>query len=162
MKRVFTPLQTISRRKRNRVFVTGFTLVEIMIVVAIVIILVSLATPNILRSRVNANEGAAIANLRSINSACQLYHIDREAYPGSLSDLIEPNSSPAYIDPTLASGRKQGYEFIYSLFNDDHFTVNANPTTRGLLQGRYFYMDETGIIRAKSGDPAGHDDEIIG
>lgn len=139
----------------------GFTLIEIMIVVAIVIVLVMLAVPNILRSRVVANEGAALANLRSINSACQIYHINKETYPASLSDLIEPNSSPPYIDTMLASGKKQGYEFAYELLNSDHFTVNANSLSGGLLKGRYFYTDESGVVRTKSDGPAGPEDEAI-
>lgn len=138
----------------------AFTLVEIMIVVGIVIILITLAVPNILRSRVIANEGATLANLKAINNACQLYHINQEKYPDSLDVLA--NANPPYLDSTLASGKKQSYEFIYTLVSDDHFTVNANPTYTGLLKGRYFYMDETGIIRANSTGPAGPNDEIIG
>lgn len=138
----------------------GFTLVEIMIVVAIVIILLVIAMPNLLRSRIIANETAALTNCRSINNACQLYHINHETYPNGLTDLIEPTSNPPYIDTTLAGGRKQGYEFIYQLVDADHFTLNINPLTSGLLKGRYFYMDEAGIIRAKSDGPAGPTDEI--
>lgn len=140
----------------------AFTLVEIMIVVGIIIVLIMLAVPNILRSRVNANEGAALGNLRAINNACQLYHLNKETYPDSLSELIEPASNPPYIDSTLATGRKQSYEFIYNLVSTDHFTVNANPTATGLLKGRYFYMDESGVIRVNSTGPAGPNDEIVG
>lgn len=140
---------------------TGFTLIEIMIVVAIAMVLIMLATPNILRSRVVANEGAAVANMKSINNGCQIYHINKETYPASLSDMVEPESNPPYIDSNLATGHKQGYEFIYTLVDADHFTLNANPTTTGLLKGRYFYTDESGIIRFKVGSPAGPDDEIV-
>ncbi len=139
----------------------GFTLVEIMIVMGIVIILVVIATPSILRSRIVANEGAALANLRTLNNACQLYHINKETYSNNLGDLAEPLSSPSYIDTTLANGHKQGYEFDYNLIDTDRFTVNANPTTSGLLRGRYFFMDESGIIRANPSQPAGPDDEIV-
>lgn len=139
----------------------AFTLVEIMIVLAIVIGLIVIATPNLLRSRVVANEGAAVANLKAINNGCQLYHINNESYPGGLSGMTEPASSPPYIDSNLASGRKQGYEFVYSLADEDHFTVNANPTTSGLLKGKYFYMDESGIIHFNQTGTAGPSDEIV-
>lgn len=139
----------------------GFTLVEIMIVVAIVMTILTIAMPNFLRSRVIANETAALANCRSVNNACQLYHINQETYPNSFSDLIEPASNPPYIDSTLASGRKQGYEFVYNLVDSGHFTLNANPLSAGLLKGRYFYMDESGVIRGKIDGPAGPTDEII-
>lgn len=139
----------------------GFTLVEIMIVVAIVIVILTIALPSFLRSRVIANETAALANCRAVNNACQLYHVNQETYPSSLADLIEPTSNPPYIDSTLASGTKQGYQFIYNLVDTSSFTLNANPTSSGLLKGRYFYMDESGTIRAKTGGAAGPTDEIV-
>lgn len=140
----------------------GFTLVEIMIVVAIIMTILVIAVPGYLRSRVIANETSAIAGMRSINSACQLYNINHTTYPESLSSLVEPASSPPYIDSDLASGRKQGYEYIYELVDQDHFTLHANPLSTGLLKGRYFYMDESGAVRANSEEIAGENDEIIG
>jgi len=147
--------------RKNNSESRGFTLVEIMIVVAIVVVLASLSAPNLLRARVNANEGAALANLRTINNACQLYHINNDTFPSGLSDLIEPASNPPYIDPALATGQKQGYEFAYNLESPDHFTINANPLFSGLLKSRYFYTDESGIVRARTGEAAGPDDEIV-
>lgn len=138
----------------------GFTLIEIMIVVAIVIVLVSMAVPNILRSRVVANEGAALANLKTLSSACQYYHIDNGSYPASLSVLAEAN--PPYIDNVLGAGTKQGYVFEYSRIDGDHFAVNADPLHTGLLKGRYFYLDESGTIRQNADSQAGPDDEIVG
>ncbi len=134
----------------------GFTLVEIMIVVAIVIVLVTLSIPNILSSRRVANEGAAIANLRTVNNSCQLYNINQETFPATLESL-----SPDYLEPDLASGRKQGYQYAYILVDQDHFTVNANPASTGLLQGKYYFMDESGVIRWNSSAPAGSGDEIV-
>ncbi len=136
----------------------GFTLVEIMIVVAIVAILITLAVPGLLRSKVIANETAALGNLRTINNACQLYHNNEEKYPASLDVLAQ--TQPPYLDSILASGQKQSYQFIYTLVSNDQFTVNANPTSLGLLRGRYFYLDESGVIRFKNDGPAGPNDEI--
>lgn len=139
----------------------GFTLIEIMIVVGIVVVLVLLAIPNILRSRMVANEGAALANLKTLFNALQMYHVDRRHYPDSLTYLIAPDSNPPYIDSELASGLKQNYDFVYTP-NGGGFVLCANPT--GIFQifnARYFYVDETGIIRAKSGSPAGPSDEIV-
>lgn len=138
----------------------GFTLLEIMIVLAIVVALLTIAVPGLLRSRVIANETAALTNCRAINNACQLYHMNQENYPDSLSSMVEPVSNPPYIDTTLATGRKQGYAFIYKLVDADHFTLNANPISSGLLKGRYFYTDESGIIRVRKDGPAGPDDEV--
>jgi type IV pilus assembly protein PilA len=138
----------------------AFTLVEIMVVILIVSVLVALAVPNILRSRVAANEGAAIANLKTLSTACQAYHIDQQAYPQSLQTLSTAN--PPYIDNTLGAGSKQGYNFIYESSDSDHFKINANPAHTGLLKGRYFYLDENGAIRTRSDQLAGPEDEIVG
>lgn len=138
----------------------GFTLIETMVVVAVVIILITLAVPSILRSRVVANEGAAVANLKTLCSASQAYHIDNQAYPADLAALASAN--PPYIDNVLGTGRKQGYQFIYATVDSDHFTVNANSVNTGLLKGRYFYMDESGTIRVKGDAPAGPSDDILG
>ena len=140
---------------------SGFTLMEIMIVLAIVMALLAIAAPGLLRSRVTANETAALTNCRAINNASQLYHINQETYPSSLSDLVEPTSNPPYVDSALACGHKQSYEFVYQLVDADHYTLNANPTSTGLLKGRYFYTDESGIIRFRSDGPAGPNDEIV-
>jgi type II secretory pathway pseudopilin PulG len=139
----------------------AFTLVEIMVITGIVVVLLSLAIPNILRSRVISLETAAMGNLRALNNACQLYQINMKTYPDKLADLSEPAVSPPYVDPELATTRKQGYEFVYNLVTADHFTVNANPLYSGLLRGRFFYMDESGQVRAKSGGPANAEDQIL-
>ncbi|MFC1674367.1 type II secretion system protein [Candidatus Omnitrophota bacterium] len=139
---------------------SAFTLVEIMIVVGIVAVLITLAMPNILRSRITANEGAALGNIRTINQGCHLYHIQQGSFPQDLNDLVEIN--PPYIDSALGSGSKQGYDFIYVNPDPDSFTLNANPATALFRQGRYFYIDQNGIIRAKIGGPAGPGDEAVG
>lgn len=136
----------------------GFTLVEIMIVVAIMMILVGMSIPFILRSRSVANEGAAVANLKAISDACQLYHSNRGSYPDSLQDLALPNSNPPYIDSALASGSKQGYDFIYAKI-DLGFTVNANPNS--VLRGRYYFIDETGTMRVNDSQQAGSSDVAV-
>lgn len=140
----------------------AFTLVEIMVVVSVLLILVGLSIPNILRSRVIAYEGTAIANIKTLSNACQFYHTNQGSYPNSLDDLT--NANPAYIDSSFGSSTnntKQRYQFVYTLVNADSFTINANPISSGLLRGRYFYTDESSIIRAKSDGPAGPNDEIV-
>ncbi len=138
----------------------GFTLVEIMIVVVIITGLVLLVVPSILRSRRTANEGVAIANVKTIVNACHSYSMTNQAYPDNLADFIAPNSNPPYIDEALASGSKQGYQFVYILVDAMHFTLNANPT--GFLGGRYFFADETGVVRVNPNNQAGAGDEVVG
>lgn len=141
----------------------GFTLVEIMIVVAILMTLATLAISSVLRARHNANEMAAVASCRSIVTAAQNFYANSypHTYPGGFSDLVEPTSKPPYIDSVLASGTKQGYAFAYALVNTESFTLNAAPTVSGKTGTRNFYSDETSLIRANSSGPAGASDPII-
>ena len=98
-----------------------------------------------------------------ISNACQSYYSNQipHEYPSSLEDLIEPNSVPPYIDVNLASGEKQGYLFEYSALDDDIFSLNANPKTPGKTGVRYFYVDETGVIRSSSEGEAGIDNAPV-
>ena len=89
----------------------GFTLVEIMIVVAIIVLLAAIAIPNLLRARLSANEATAIAAMRTLSTAMEGYRAAQSppAYPTTLLSLNASN--PPYIDSVLASGNKSGYTF---------------------------------------------------
>lgn len=141
----------------------GFTLVEIMIVVAILMTLATLAISSVLRARHNANEMAAVASCRSIVTACQNYYsgVYPHTYPSGLSDLVPPISSPGYIDSVLATGTKQGYTFTYARIDPESFTLNAAPTSVGKTGTRYFFADETSVIKANPNGPAGAGDEAV-
>ena len=141
----------------------GFTLIEIMVVVSVILIVLSLALHNILRSRMIANEASAIAHCRLISNACQSYYVNviPHTYPSSLGDLITPTSDPPYIDTVLAFGEKQGYQFNYTFVDEENFTLRANPKTEGRTGKRYFFVDETGMICNKEGGEAGPDDDPV-
>ena len=141
----------------------GFTLVEIMVVVGVILIVLTLALPPMLRSRMHANEVSAISHCRLISNACQAYYsnVIQHTYPSGLDDLIVPILDPPYIDSILASGEKQGYNFTYDLVNEDSFTLRANPRNVGRTGNRYFYVDETGVIRNAEGGEAGPDDDPV-
>ena len=142
---------------------SGFTLIEIMIVVGILIILLTLGMPSMLNSRMNANELNAIANCRTISNACQSYYVNSlpHTYPDSLDALISPESDPPYIDSVLASGEKSGYEYTYVLENAESFYVRADPVRQNWTGKRYFFADETGVIRASTEGPAGETDVAV-
>jgi len=140
----------------------GFTLVEIMIVLAIVMTLATLVVSSVLRARHNANEVAAVAACKTIATACQNFYTNTfpHTYPAVLSDLTSPASNPPYIDSVLAGGVKQGYNFTYVFIDAEGFTLNADPGVPGKTGTRHFFVDESGIIKANrdgqasSADPA--------
>ncbi|MDO8603394.1 MAG: type II secretion system protein [Candidatus Omnitrophota bacterium] len=130
----------------------GFTLVEIMIVVAIISLLAAIAIPNLLRARHNANEAAAIAALRTVSTACESFRSAQTptTYPANLAAL--GSATPAYIDgglagATAAGTAKQGYFYTYALVNANQFTCTASPAVSGTTGTRVFFVDESGVIR---------------
>ena len=134
------------RTKMNRLTKRGFTLVEIMIVVAIIILLAAIAIPNLLRARLNANEAAAIGALRTLSTACESYRAAQTtpAYPDALTTLS--GATPPYIDSTLCGGAKQGYNFTYTRSSNNQYTIVASPATPGVTGNRTFTLGEQGVI----------------
>ena len=99
----------------------GFSLIELLIVVAIILIIAAIAIPNLLRARIAANESSAVASIRTINTAMISYNSSYPSvgYAANLTTLtgtctggVLPTSTNAcLIDTTLASGAKSGYSF---------------------------------------------------
>jgi type IV pilus assembly protein PilA len=129
----------------------GFTLVEIMIVVAIILLLAAIAIPGLLRSRLNANEAGAIASLKTISWAATTYRAQNPSYPANLSALA--SGFPAYVDSVLGTGVKQGYQFNLS-GNANMFNVTAIPVTPNITGVRTFFVDAGGVIRSSDNGTA--------
>lgn len=131
---------------------SGFTLVEIMIVIAIIALLGAINAPNLLRARLAANESAATAALRTISSAAHTYRAANPGYPENLSVLYD-DLTPPYIDVVLAGGTKSGYSFNLTGIDPDAnnncqgFLAQAAPVTVGFTGRRFFSVDTSSIIR---------------
>lgn len=136
----------------------GFSLIELLIVVAIILIIAAIAIPNLLRSRMAANEASAVGSLRTLNTAAVTYSTTYGiGYPANLSDLGPAASATStaadLIDSVLAGGVKSGYSFTYTAGaadtsgNINTYTLTGEPTTAGTTGQRGFFTDQTGVIR---------------
>jgi type IV pilus assembly protein PilA len=96
----------------------GFTLLELMIVVTLIIIIAAIAIPSITNAKINANEASAVASIRAINTAEVSYMAAYGGYADSLTNLggAEPcaksSATACLLDQSLAGGTKSGYNFV--------------------------------------------------
>lgn len=129
----------------------GFSLIELMIVVAIITILASIGAAHLGESRMAANEASAIGSVRSLFSGEIVYaSTEGSSQFGTLAQL----EAADIIDSNLGSGSKAGYTFSLVPNGSINFTVTAVPDSFGLTGRRGFYIDATGVIRfTKDGTP---------
>jgi type IV pilus assembly protein PilA len=153
----------------------GFSLIELLIVVAIILIIAAIAIPNLLRSRIAANEASAVGSIRTINTAEITYSA---TYPdcgytilANLGGTGGVYSGAGLLDSVLGSGVKSGYSFTTTVSGgtgtcgsnstpNTIYSVNGDPLS-SQTGTRHFYSDETGVIRYNLTAAAGGGDRSL-
>ena len=120
----------------------GFTLIELMIAIAVIGIILAIAIPGLRSSRKSSNEASAVASLKALTSANEQYKARFVRYAGTLRNL----SQTKFIDSVLGSGTKSGYSFTYA-GGANTWTTRASPVLAGSTGDRGFFVNQTGVIR---------------
>jgi type IV pilus assembly protein PilA len=141
----------------------GFSLIELLIVVAIILIIAAIAIPNLISARMSANEASAVQSLRTIQSAETAYAttFPTVGYSTTLVRLSDGGTNPCsatatqacLLDDVLASGTKAGYTITYAndgLTPSIGYTINADPIIRNSTGRRSFFTNYPGVIRYNS------------
>jgi type IV pilus assembly protein PilA len=155
----------------------GFSLIELLIVVSIILIIAAIAIPGLLKARIAANQASAVESLRTMLTAESSYQTAFGNYAPSIMALGSPVACPAgtpptaaqfcFIDSTLASATtpatgKSGYYFLYVAgAGNNSFTMNAEPVNPGQTGDMHYFADQSQVVRFNPSAPASATDPAI-
>lgn len=122
----------------------AFSLVEIMIVVAIIALLAAIAIPNLLRAKISANDALAKSTLRTLSTAAETFATTNQgAYPGAIASLT--TATPPYVNKNYCGETISGYTYTCT-FATDSYSFTGTPTTIGTSGTKAFTVTTGGIL----------------
>ena len=146
----------------------GFSLIELLIVIAIILIIITIAVPRLQNARRFAMETGAMAAIRALHTAQVQYSSQYGRFAVSLTELGPPASGSTsaaaaeVIGNDLANGEKNGYKFTMT-GNAGGYQIVAVPVTFGVTGSRTFYSDQTMVVRENDGpEPATPNSKEVG
>ncbi len=150
----------------------GFSLIELLIVVTIILILAAIAIPKLITVKSVANEAAAVSDLHAIQVAEMAYDSAYQGFSGSLAVLGgTPGQSPTVDNAQLLNDQLaqttpdyNGYTFTYAAAGSApylEFTINADPDIVGITGVRHFFTDQSGVVRYNVGGSASVSDPVL-
>ena len=158
----------------------GFSLIELLIVVSIILIIAAIAIPGLIKARISANQASAVESMRTIMTANSAYQTSFGAFAPTILALGGPSAAACapgvpptstqfcFLDATLAAATtpatgKSGYVFTYAVagLNNSAYTLNADAVSQGQTGDNHYFADQTQVIRYSSTAPATAADAVI-
>ncbi|MBI4845263.1 MAG: prepilin-type N-terminal cleavage/methylation domain-containing protein [Candidatus Omnitrophica bacterium] len=135
----------------------GFSMIEVLVAIAIMGVLFAIAIPNLVCARISAYETVALTSMKTISKAVQSWSVQKGSFKGVSLDSLA-NSNPPFIDSSLKTGYKSGYNFEITLGvpiangRIYKYNINAFPNRYRSSGERSCLIDENGNVYAKDND----------
>ena len=159
-------LAKLSNRRRNAR--AGFSLIELLIVIAIILVILTVALPKLTKSVANARETAAIKGITTLHTAQVQYYSSYGRFATSLQELGPPASGaegPAaagLIERDIATGEKGGYKYTMQV-TPTGYAISAVPSQFGTSGSKTFFSDQgMGVHQHNGQEPATLSDPLVG